>query len=204
MDLGIDRGVEVKASMIAELGNDDVVARSERRWTGAQPPAAVPPAQAPATPAAPEQVVIAPRDGVSVRPSPGTDEPRIGVLQHGTFAEPTGREARDATGRAWIELRSTDVADRPITGWVAAEYTAPHPAGAMDATGRTNPDLADAGYRPVQVEAGDTLWDVARREGVDFQELLALNRDHLIRPDLIFPGDTVYVPAPRGPAPERP
>ncbi|WP_376091789.1 LysM peptidoglycan-binding domain-containing protein [Roseomonas sp. CCTCC AB2023176] len=192
-------------TLVGEFGNDDVVARSDRRWTGA--PAATEPTTGPAEPppsGTPGQLVVVPRDGVSVRPTPGTDEPRTGVLQHGTFAQPTGQRATDGTGREWVEVRSTDVADKPIQGWVAAEYTAPHPEGGMDATGRINPDLEHAGYREVQVKPGDTIWDISRREGTDFHETVALNRDHIIQPDLIFPGDTVYLPGPQAPVAAQP
>ncbi|MBC7799230.1 MAG: LysM peptidoglycan-binding domain-containing protein, partial [Gemmatimonadaceae bacterium] len=197
-DLGVDIGVEVKVGLIANVGNDDITHRFERTWTGAAPAAATEPAGTPG------QLVITPLDGVSVRPTPGTDEPRVGVLQHGTFAQPTGQVATDAQGRDWVQVRSTDVNDEPIEGWVAQQYTAPHPQGAMDGTGRINLELEQAGYREVQVKQGDTVWDIARANGTDFQETVALNRDHLINPDMIFPGDTLYLPGPVNPPPAAP
>ncbi len=185
---------EAKGSLILELGNDDVVQRTSRETPPpADPTQPVPPTD-PAQPTAPGQVVVVPHDGLNVREAPGGDAERSGVLYHGTFAQPTGQTATDAAGKPWIEVSSTDVNDRPITGWVAEEYTRPHPEGAMDATGRINPDLQASGYREVKVQQGDTVWDIARREGTDFQETVALNQDHLIDPNMIFAGDTVYVP----------
>jgi len=209
-DAGVDIPVGgAHVTLVGEVGNDDVVARADRRWTGGTPPAEVPPGTAPETPpgtppGTPGQLVVVPHDGVNLRPAPGTEGAPVGVLQHGTFAQPTGERATDATGREWVEVRSSDDRDRPVQGWVAAEYTAPHPAGAMDATGRINPELEAAGYREVPVAPGDTIWDIARREGTDFQETVALNSDHVIDPNLIFPGDTVYLPGPVTPPAEAP
>lgn len=191
---------EAKGSLILELGNDDVVARATR----STPPPADPTQPTdptvptdptdPTQPAQPQQVVVVPHDGLNVRAEPDADAARNGILSHGTFAQPTGQTATDAEGRNWIEVSSTDTNDRPVTGWVAQEYTEPHPEGAMDATGRINPELEAADYREVKVAEGDTVWDIAKREGVDFQETVALNQDHLIDPNMIFSGDTVYVP----------
>lgn len=198
---------EAKGSLILELGNDDVVARATRSTPlpadPANPTDPTNPAD-PTQPTRPEQVVVVPHDGLNVREAPVADAERSGVLSHGTFAQPTGQTATDAQGRPWIEVSSTDTNDRPVTGWVAQEYTQPHPEGAMDATGRINPDLEAAGYREVKVAEGDTVWDIAKREGVDFQETVALNQDHLIDPNMIFKGDTVYVPGTAQPQPVEP
>ncbi|MBR0662904.1 LysM peptidoglycan-binding domain-containing protein [Roseomonas hellenica] len=188
---------EAKGSLILELGNDDVVSRATRSTPPpADPTTPTDPADPtdPSQPAQPEQVVVVPHDGLNVRAEPGADAARNGVLSHGTFAQPTGQTATDVEGRPWIEVTSTDTNDRPVTGWVAQEYTQAHPQGAMDATGRMNPELEAAGYREVKVAEGDTVWDIAKREGADFQETVALNQDHLIDPNMIFEGDTVYVP----------
>ncbi|WP_338664473.1 LysM peptidoglycan-binding domain-containing protein [Pararoseomonas sp. SCSIO 73927] len=201
---------EAKASLIANVGNDDVQVRSDRSWTGAQPPAEAQPGDpaAPVEPGSPpqgrpDQLVVVPRDGLNIRPSPDTSGAPTGVFQHGSFLQPTGQQATDAAGGTWVEVRGTDAADKPVQGWVAQEHTATHPDGAMDSTGRINPELEKAGFREVTVQPGDTIWDIAKREGTGFEDTVALNRDHIIQPDLIFPGDTVYLPgtaAPPAPA----
>ena len=205
----IDGVGEAKASMILNAGNDDVVARSERRWSGSAPPAAEPaqpeePAQPP--PQEPEQLVVVPHDGLNLRSAPGTDSPKTGVFQHGTFLQPTGREAQDASGQNWKEVTGLDDRDRTTTGWVSGNYVEPHAAGAMDDAGRINPDLAAQGYRAVTVQPGDTVTSIAQANGADPQDAVALNKDHLIDPNLIFPGDKVYIPGTAQPAapPQQP
>ncbi|MBR0235930.1 MAG: LysM peptidoglycan-binding domain-containing protein [Clostridia bacterium] len=44
------------------------------------------------------------------------------------------------------------------------------------------------------VTRGDTLWGISRQYGVKFSDILSLNT-HLKDPNLIYPGDTVYLPA---------
>lgn len=61
-------------------------------------------------------------------------------------------------------------------------------------TGRTNSALEQQGYTDYVVQPGDTIWDIAERYGVDFQATVALNSGHLADPDLIYPGDTIYLP----------
>jgi len=61
-------------------------------------------------------------------------------------------------------------------------------------TGRINPDLQGLGYAAVQVRAGDTLWDIADTNRVDFPDLVDLNSQHIHDPSLIVPGDKVYLP----------
>ena len=64
----------------------------------------------------------------------------------------------------------------------------------MDETGRINPTLEGSGLREVTVVQDDNLWNLAHEYGYDFQEVLALNSEHLIDPSLIFAGDTIYLP----------
>ena len=195
---------EAKLSLIGNIGLDDVTGRRTATFTGtqiadrfggpqqsspAQPPEVTPPPQT-----RPDQLVVVPNDGLNVRAAPSTDGSRVGVFQHGTFVQPTGAQQTDAQGRQWVEVRGPDANDRPVQGWVAAEYVQSHPAGAMDETGRINPDLESQGYRAHEVQPGDTVWDLARRDGVNFRDMLALNGDHLINPGMIFPGDKVYIP----------
>lgn len=204
---------EGKISFVNNYGNDDVVRRSTREWTGAPPEAGEPPPPQqpqPQSPAAgtPEQLVVVPHEGLNLRAEPSADATRAGVLYHGTFVQPTGEVATDAAGREWVQVNGPDVNDRPVTGWVAREFTAAHSEGAMDATGRVNPDLAAAGHRGVPVQPGDTIWSIAQANGADTRETVALNSGHLIDPNMIFAGDTVYLPGanppPAPPAVEPP
>ena len=147
------------------------------------------------------QLVVLPRNGLSLRIAPGVESERIGVFYHGTFVQPTGSEQLDAQGNRWLQVSGPDVHDQQQLGWVQADHVEPHPEGAMDAIGRMNPDLEADGYQVVVVMDGDNLWDLAGSHGVDFQDMVALNRGHLIEPDLIFAGDTVYIPDTAGEAP---
>ena len=186
---------KLEAGLILEAGVDDVTPLGT---------AEVAPAPEPAGPTA----VVTPRDGLTLRDAPGGE--RTSVFQAGTFLQPTGEPVLDAEGEAWIPVRGTDLNDDPVQGWVAGRHLRPHDGaeGAMDATGRTNPSLEAQGYAEIQARDGDNLWDLARRHGVPFEAMVGLNDEHLIHPNLIFEGDTVYVPgtagavAPAGPAPE--
>ncbi len=208
---------EAKVSLIAELGLDDITATHTATYTGGDianriwgpeeaPPVGEP---EPMPEPEPEQFVVVPEDGLNVREAPSTDGTKISAFQNGTFVQATGQTETDAQGRQWVEVRGLDASDHVVQGWVAGDYLAAHPEGAMDETGRINPDLEEQGYEAHTVVPGDTIWDLARRDGADFQDMVQLNQDHLINPGLIFPGDTVYIPGtghpvPAEPAPEAP
>lgn len=198
-------------SAIVDVGFDDIVQRRTVTLDGSQPapaPGSDDGSTPPPTPAGAGQYVVVPRDGVNVRTEPSVQADRASVIQHGSFVQATGQQQVDAQGRTWFEVSGTDVADRPVSGWVASDYLSAHPQGAMDATGRVNPALEAAGQNEYTVQPGDNLWDIARAKGADFGTVLALNQDHLIDPALIFPGDTVYLPGqhavPTPPVPETP
>jgi LysM repeat protein len=201
---------EAKASVITELGFDDVLSRNRISFDGTQPPPQIDtPPDVPEPPADnPDQFVVVPRDGLNVRAEPSTDASRNGVLYHGTFVEATGQRATDAQGREWIQVQGPDVDDQPVSGWVASEYLRPQATGGMDASGRVNPQLEAAGQHEYQVKQGDNLWQIAQDHGVPVQDVLDLNKDHLIDLSLVFPGDTVYLPGrdapPAPPVPEAP
>lgn len=200
---------EAKVSLIGEIGVDDSSNRRVATFTGAdlQAPGDAPPAtpvEPPAEPVpteTPGQMVVTPRDGLNVRGAPSIEGPERGVLQHGTFVQPTGARQTDATGREWVEVSSTDVADTPVQGWVDGQYLQSHEQGGMDAEGRFNPDLKAQGYEERTVQPGQTVWDIAGRNGANFQETLELNSGHLINPGMVFPGDKVYIPGTANPAP---
>jgi LysM repeat protein len=157
----------------------------------------VPPTPEPPEPTAPPPVlnrIAVPQDGLNLRDAPGIEANRLGVFLSGTYLEPTGRTGSDADGNAWIEVSGRTADGRTQTGWVAADLTEARSTGAQGPTGRINPVLAD---HPTHVVApGDTLASIAALHGVPLASLVVLNSGHLADPDLIFPGDTVYLPRP--------
>ncbi|MEZ5585269.1 MAG: LysM peptidoglycan-binding domain-containing protein [Candidatus Competibacteraceae bacterium] len=176
--------VGFKVSAIAEVGNDDVVARSTIAADGTQL----------ADELYGQQLVVVPRDGLNVRAAPGLESDKVGTFYHGTFLRSNGNTQTDAQGMEWVEVQGRDVNGQDIQGWVATQYVEPHAEGAMGDTGRINPDLEEQNYQSHQVQPGDNLWDIAEQYDADFQELVELNSDHLIDPSLVFAGDSVYIP----------
>jgi acyl dehydratase len=69
----------------------------------------------------------------------------------------------------------------------------PHAQGGEDATGRVDQTLRGQGYVPVMVHPGDTIDGIAARYGKDPTQAVVVNDGHIIDPNLIFPGDTVYL-----------
>jgi LysM repeat protein len=189
------KGIEVKASLIREVGVDNVTRREEDVIGGGQvlpTPTPTPVTQTSGT-TDKEQMVVVPQDGLTLRDAPGGE--RQTVFYHGTFLEPTGQTQTDENGHEWVEVNGLDVNDNMTTGWVDSEYITTHPEGAMNDEARINPEPESQGYRTYRVENGDTLWAIAQAEGVDFEELVALNSEHLIDPSMVFEGDVVYLPA---------
>ncbi len=201
LKLQVVEGNNLEATAILEAGIDDVTQR--------QPLLArdLPPANDAAPPPAlrPETLVVVPREGLTLRDGPGGA--RASVFQHGTFLERTGEPVTGADGKTWVPVRGTDLGDKPVAGFVQGDYVRGHDAakGAMDEAGRTNPTLEHQRHDEVAAKDGDNLWDLARKHNVSFDAMVALNRDHLIAPDLIFKGDKVYLPGTaRGPAEAAP
>lgn len=182
--------LEFKVSAILQIGNDDVVNRDTVRADGNQL----------ADRLFGQRLVVVPRDGLNVRAAPGLENDKVGTFYHGTFLRGNGNTQTDAQGMEWVEVQGRDVNGRDIQGWVAARYVEPHPTGAMDETGRINPDLEEQGYQTHTVRPGDNLWDIAAQYDADFQELVELNSGHLIDPSLVFAGDSVYLPGTGQPA----
>lgn len=202
--------VEGKASLIANIGLDDITSRREAAFSGTGiadrlwgPQQSAPPAPAgnpPATADQPAQFVVVPEDGLNVRDEPSFDGRRISAFQHGTFVEETGQRQIDGQGREWREVKGLDVNDSIVEGWVDSQYLAAHAEGAMTETGRIDPDLETQGYESHIVQLGDTMWNLARRDGVDFHEMVQLNQNHIINAGFIFPGDKIYIPGTGQPA----
>ena len=180
----------LKANLILDIGRDDVS------------PLGLQPTPGPTDPAPTlddNQLVVTPRIGLNLRGTPSVEGERVSVFQNGTFLQDSGERVTDAQGQEWAKVSGPDVNDQMVEGWVPTAYVEPHPEGAMDDTGRINPDLEEQGYREHLVTADDNLWDLAKQYGVDFQNMVMLNDDHLIDPSLIFAGDTVYIPGTANP-----
>lgn len=183
--------LEIKGFMFAELGHDDILTRNSRTFTATDFADRI---WGPEGQEQPDQYVVVPEIGLNIRSEASADSQNISDFQHGTFVTATGQTQADVSGREWVEVEGLDENDQVVTGWVDGQYLRPHAEGAMDGTGRINPSLEEQGYEEISVQPGDTIWDLAGNNGVEFQDMLRLNQDHIIQPGLIFPGDTVYIP----------
>jgi hypothetical protein len=137
---------------------------------------------------------VLPHEGLNVRTGPDINAAKIGAFSSGTFVETTGQTAVDARGHAWVQVTGPDSGRKTVTGWVATQYVTPHAQGGEDATGRIDQTLRGRGYIAVTVRPGDTIDGIAARYGRDARQAVAVNDGHIIDPNLIFPGDTVYLP----------
>ncbi|MGQ4274910.1 DUF6973 domain-containing protein [Terrihabitans sp. B22-R8] len=200
-------------SLIADIGRDDIVSRRSASFSGAdmakgveKPEAPTPVPEVddplPAETVPPEQFVVVPHDGLNIRDEPNGE--RISAFRNGTFIDGTGERRLDANGDEWIEVTGRDVNGTETSGWVNGRYLQANSTGDMGPTGRINPGLEEQGYQAVEIQDGDNVWDIARRNNVDPQEAVALNSEHLIDPNLIFAGDTVYLPGTAAPPPPPP
>ncbi len=195
--------VELKGSVIAELGHDDILTRRSRSFTADDFADRVWGPEEPGQTQDPQFVVV-PEDGLNIRSEPSLGADNISDFQHGTFVTALGETTIDETGREWAQVEGLDENDQVVTGWVAAEFLRPHTDGAIDGAGRIYPDLVRQSYESITVKTDDTIWDLARRNGLEFQAMLELNQDHIIHPGLIFPGDKVYIPGTGQPVPAQP
>ena len=75
-----------------------------------------------------------------------------------------------------------------------AKAAAPSPQAETPDIGRVNPKLESENYKAYVAKPGDSLWKLAKSEGLDFEELVQLNRGHLRNPGRIAPGDKIYLP----------
>ena len=185
----------LKANLILDIGRDDVSPLGLQPMPGPVQPVAI---------LDDNQLVVTPRIGLNLRGTPSVEAARVSVFQNGTFLQDSGERVTDFQGQEWAKVSGPDVHDQLVEGWVPTAYVEPHPEGAMDDTGRINPDLTSQGYREHLVTADDNLWDLAKQYGVDFQNMVMLNDDHLIDPSLIFAGDTIYIPGTANPPTPQP
>ena len=70
----------------------------------------------------------------------------------------------------------------------------PGAAAEQPQTGRVSAKLDAQNYKSHIVKAGDSLWELAKSNGVEYADLYQLNRGHLRNPSRIQPGDKIYVP----------
>ncbi len=142
------------------------------------------------------QFVVSPRQGANVRAAPGVDAPAVSTLRHGEPVLQTGPSQVDADGERWIPVVGRDQGRRSVTGFVREDLVVSHAAGDKGPEGRFDPGLERQGYFAVEVQRTDTLRDICLRHGVsedEIDDVIALNHQ-IIDPDLIYPGDTVYLP----------
>ena len=196
-----------EGTVILEAGFDDVVGTRTVTVTPRDPGDTDPPVVV--YPPAPmddgKTLVVEPTDGLFVRDAPNGDQ--TGIFQNGTFLRRTGEDVIADDGSVWIPVSGTDHMDQAVEGFVSADYVRSHSSatGAMDETGRINPALEYERYDEITVVTHDNLWDLAEAHGLDVDALVELNKDHILDPDLIFAGDTVYVPGTaQGPEPVTP
>ena len=140
-----------------------------------------------------QQLVVLPHDGLNIHSTPNTRGGKLGAFTSGTFVQTAGQRAVDAHGNQWVRVTGPDAARKSVTGWVEAKYVTPHAQGGENATGRIDQSLR--GYIPITVRPGDTVDGIAGRYGKDPGQAVAVNQGHVIDPNLIFPGDTVYLPS---------
>jgi hypothetical protein len=142
------------------------------------------------------QYVVIPTSGLNVRQRPSTNAPKQGAILTGSFVQAIGKPIVLNASGTWMYVTGTDMNDRPVKGWVEAQYIAPHPQGELAGTGRIDPTKRPPAYTPVVVQPGQSVWEIAAQYGVPVSALEDVNGQHIIDPSLIFPGDVVYVPTP--------
>jgi hypothetical protein len=161
------------------------------RQIGLEPPPVVNPGLA-------GQFAVSPREGARLRAAPGTGAAEVSTVRHGEPLLQTGPAQLDAAGERWIPVVGRDARRDTVAGFIREDLVLAHPGGDKDANGRTAPALVRQGYFAVEVQRTDTLRDICLRHGLsedEIDDVIALNRNHqIIDPDLIYPGDTVYLP----------
>ena len=139
------------------------------------------------------QLVVVADDGLNLREKPAINSERIVVLEPGTFVDQTGKPA-ETSGKVWIPVEGYGPDGDKEKGWVAGEFVKTHPEGASNSEGRVNPALEQRGYRWVEARQGDRIRAIANANSADVAETVVLNMDHILSPDVIFPGDRIYLP----------
>jgi Bacterial SH3 domain/LysM domain len=190
LDASVD-GAGAKVWLYQQATSDHMLGGVSQRPARPKPPVE----PQPPAPPPPRQLVVLPHQGLNVRTGPSVHAGKLGAFTSGTFVETTGQTAVDAGGRGWVQVTGPDTDRQTVTGWVAAQYVTPHPQGGENATGRIDQTEEGQGYIAVTVRSGDTIDGIAARYGKDPTQAVVVNDGHIIDPNLIFPGDTVYLPS---------
>jgi hypothetical protein len=163
---------------------------------GSPPPGTTPPqgSNPKPKPATPKQYVVTPLAGLKIHSHPSLEGQRIGSLSNGSFVVATSAPAVSADGENWIEVTGRSSGGETVKGWIARAFVAPHPGGAEGQTGRIDPLLQRRGVSTVKVARDDTLSEIATGHRVSLATLEAENAAHVLDPDLIYPGDIIYLP----------
>jgi protein-disulfide isomerase len=90
-----------------------------------------------------------------------------------------------SVGLLTTQLKAEDQPNSAQPGAAAAE---------QPQIGRVSAKLDAQNYRSHIVKAGDSLWELAKSNGVEYADLYQLNRGHLRNPSRIQPGDKIYFP----------
>jgi len=163
---------------------------------GGNPPVSTPPqgGNPNPKPAAPKQYVVTPLAGLKVRSHPSLGGQKLGNLSEGSFVVATSTPPVNADGERWMEVTGRSSGGEDVKGWIAQAFVAPHPSGAEGATGRIDPILRRRGDPTVEVSRNDTLSEIAGEHRISLATLEAENAAHVLDPDLIYPGDIIYLP----------
>lgn len=194
--------VQGSVALNTKAGVDDIVQTTSKTFAPSKPDepgAPKKPDEPPKKPDEPEKkhYSVDPYRGANVREVVGEDGKKLGTIQQGSFVTETGEKAiKDKDGKEWRAVSGTDENDKPIKGWVRGDLLKEHSPelGAMDGQGRINPTRERENYDEVKIRKDDNLYNIAKEHGWDYKDTLAANKDHITRPELVFAGDTVYVP----------
>jgi LysM domain len=188
--------LKISAGINADITTDTVTSSQTSKYPDIGATTVTPqPQPKPQPPAPPHgQYVVTPRLGVNVRQAPSTSAGKTGDILHGSFVVATGGKRADAQGNTWLQVGGTDMAGRPVRGWVEQRYLAAHPDGALSGTGRIDPAKPPVGYVSHVVAPAETVYSIAAANGVTVSDLEDANGRHIIDPNVIFPGDLIYVP----------
>ena len=141
---------------------------------------------------------VQPAEGAKLRSTPSVSPDNlVGVVSSGSFLNGQGATKVDAERKTWVKVSGFDRSDQPVAGWVRSDMLKPFDkdVGDNDAAGRIKPQREQTGQAKRIVVQDDNLWHLAHDYQQDFEQLLAAN-PHLLDPNLVFAGDSVYLPQP--------
>lgn len=187
---GIDKLIAGEATLARSAGMDDFA-------TTSRPAPELPPAKKPQRELLKTRLVVQPMEGINVRSTPNGD--KIGSFQGTAFLGTWGETRKDASGQLWQRVIGLTQDDKELVGWIRSDLVRAFPMqqGAMDPVGRISPSTEKGMYQLIKVKDDDTLWGLAKKNGWDFQELLKANKGHVVNPNRIYRGDSIYVPMKR-------